>query len=154
MLPGLESLNNGPKLTVVRFVPGFRWNHLAREEGHRMLSAQIVRGQLTEDSTNSIAGCIRLNPDMTFRVKVVEDRSFDERLSQFGKGLPSSGCEKARLRFFGLGRFLNFRPNLIVINLIVINLSSTIQLASATSSSTTTNPDSAFTGSCFRLSTP
>ena len=51
-----------------------------------MPSARIVRGQLTEDSTNSIAGCICLNPDMTFRVKVVEDQSFDERLSQFGKG--------------------------------------------------------------------
>ena len=73
-----------------------------------MPSARIVRGQLTEDSTNSIAGCIRLNPDMTFRVKVVEDRSFDERLSQFGKSLPSSGCEKAGLRLFGLRQFLDF----------------------------------------------
>ena len=44
-------------------------------------SAQIVRGQLTEDSTNSIAWYICLNSDMTFRVKVVEDWSFDERLS-------------------------------------------------------------------------
>ena len=47
--------------------------------------AQIVRGQLTEDSTNSIAWYIRLNLDTTFRVKVVEDCSFDKRLSPFGK---------------------------------------------------------------------
>ena len=67
--------------------------------------AQIVRGQLTEDSTNSIAECIRLNPDMTFRVKVVEDRSFDERLSQFGKSFPTSECEKAQLRFLDLDDF-------------------------------------------------
>ena len=99
-----------------------------------MPSAQIIRGQLTEDSTNSIAGCIGLNPDMTFRVKVVEDRSIDERLFQFGKGFSSSGYEKTLLRLFGIGRFLNFLnfcpnliiSNLIVINLIVINLSFTI----------------------------
>ena len=46
-----------------------------------MLSARIVWGQLTKDSTNGIAWYIRLNLDMTFWVKVVEDRSFDEYLS-------------------------------------------------------------------------
>ena len=66
-------------------IPGLSWNHLLREEGHRMPLAQIVRSQLTEDSTNSIARCIRFNPDMTFRMKEMEDWSFDERLSQFGK---------------------------------------------------------------------
>ena len=50
-----------------------------------MPSAQIIQGQLTEDFTNSIAWCIRLNPDMTFRIEVVEDRSLEERLPQFGK---------------------------------------------------------------------
>ena len=99
-------------------------------------------------------GCICLDSDMTFRVKVVEDQSFDERLSQFGKGLPSSGCEKVRLRLFGLRRFLNFCPNLIVSNLIAINPPSVVQLTSTSSSYTTTNPDSALTGSCLRLSTP
>ena len=140
-------------------IPGLSQNHLSREEGYRMPSARIVRGQLTEDSTNSIAGCIRLNPDMTFRVKVVEDRSFDERLSQFGKGLSSSECEKAQLLLFGLGRFLNFRPKLIILSLIAINLivihpSSIIQLASAISSSAITNPNSALTRSCLRLTIP
>ena len=50
-----------------------------------MPSAQIIRGQLTEDSTNSIIWYIYLNPDMTFRIEVVEDRSLEKRLSQFGK---------------------------------------------------------------------
>ena len=50
-----------------------------------MLLAQIIRGQLTENFTNSIAWSIYLNPDVVFWVKVVEDRSFDKRLSQFGK---------------------------------------------------------------------
>ena len=100
---------------------------------------------------------------MTFRVKVVEDPSFNERLSQFNKSLSSSWCEKAQLRLFELRqifrlwRFLNFCPNLIInliaINLIVVN-PSPIQLVSAMSSSATTNPDSALTGSCLRLSTP
>ena len=84
--------------------------------------AQIIRAQLTENSTNSIAGYICLNPDMTFWVKMVEDQSFDERLSQFGKGFPSSGYEKAQLRLFGFRQFLNFRPNLIISNLIAMNL--------------------------------
>ena len=30
-------------------------NHLLRKEGYQMLLAQIIRDQLTEDSTNSIA---------------------------------------------------------------------------------------------------
>ena len=67
-----------------------------------MLLAQIVRDQLTEDSTNSIAWRICFKPDMTFQVKVVEDWSLDEYLSQYGKGHSSSGYEKAQLRLFGL----------------------------------------------------
>ena len=46
---------------------------------------QIIRGQLTEDFTNSMAWYIRLNLDMTFQIEVVEDQSFEERLPQFGK---------------------------------------------------------------------
>ena len=47
--------------------------------------AQITWSQLTKDSTNSITWYICLNSDIMFLVKVVEDPSFDKRLSQFGK---------------------------------------------------------------------
>ena len=50
-----------------------------------MPSAQIIRGQLIEGPTNSIAWYIRFNPDMTFRIEVMEDWSLEERLPQFGK---------------------------------------------------------------------
>ena len=50
-----------------------------------MPSAQIIRGQLAENSTNSIALYIYLNLDMTFQIKVVEDWSLEECLPQFGK---------------------------------------------------------------------
>ena len=69
----------------MNLISGLSQNHLLQEEGNRMLLAQIIQGQLTEDSTNNIARCICLNPDMTFWIKVVEDWSFDKRLSQFGK---------------------------------------------------------------------
>ena len=38
-----------------------------------MSSAQIVQSQLNEDSTNHIVWYIRLNPDMAFQIKVIED---------------------------------------------------------------------------------
>ena len=50
-----------------------------------MLLAQIILGQLTEDSTNSIAWYIHFNLDSMLRVKVVEDQSFEKCLSQFDK---------------------------------------------------------------------
>ena len=50
-----------------------------------MLLAQIIQGLQTENSTNYIAWYIHLNPDMTFQVKVLEDWSFDKRLSQFDR---------------------------------------------------------------------
>ena len=50
-----------------------------------MLLIWIIQSQLIKDSTNRIAWCIRLNPDMTFLIEVVEDQSFDKRLSQFEK---------------------------------------------------------------------
>ena len=50
-----------------------------------MLSTQIVRSQPTEDSINCIAWYIRFNLDMMFRIEVVENWSFDKRLSQFDK---------------------------------------------------------------------
>ena len=62
-------------------IPGLIRNHFLQEKGHWMPSAQIIQGQLTEDSTNSIARYIRLNPDMMFQIKVVEDWSFDKHLS-------------------------------------------------------------------------
>ena len=113
--------------------------------------AQIVSGQLTEDSTNSIVWRICLNPGMTFQVKVVEDWVFDERLSQFGKGYPSSGCEKTRLRLFRLRRISTFFPNL---NLAAINLNvihpTFIKSNSITSSSAaTTYPDYILPGFCW-----
>ena len=83
---------------------------------------------------------------MTFRVKVVKDRSFDERLFQFGKGFSSSGCEKTQLRFFGLRQISTFFHKLIVSNLAAINLNvvhpTCIKLTSVMSSSAiTTNPN-------------
>ena len=85
MLPSLENLNDGQKLIVISLTPHLRWNHLSIEENYQMPLAYIVQGQLIEDSTNSIAWYICLNPDMTFRIKVVEDRNFKERLPQLGK---------------------------------------------------------------------
>ena len=66
-------------------ISGLSRNYLLRKKGHRMPLAQIIQGQLIEDSTNSIARYIRLNPDMIFRIEVVENQSFNECLSQFGK---------------------------------------------------------------------
>ena len=108
------------------FISGLSWNHLLQEKGYQMPSAQIIRGQLTEDSTNSISEYIRLNPDMTFQIKVVESQSLDKRLSQFDKGPSSSEYEKAQFRLFrlrqifGLNRISTFLSNLII-NLVVTN---------------------------------
>ena len=103
---------------------------------------------------------------MTFRIKVVEDWSFDKYLSQFGKGRPSSECEKAGFHFFklrqilgfkqifGLGHFLTFLLNLIVSNLSVIKLTS-INLTSVTSSfAVNINPDSTFFRLCSSFNIP
>ena len=57
----------------MRLIPGFRWNYLVREESNQISLAQIILGQMIEDFTNSIAWYIRLNLDMTFQIKVVED---------------------------------------------------------------------------------
>ncbi len=68
---GLEGFNDGQQLAVMGFVLGLCRNHLFGEKGHRMPSAQIIRGQLTKDSTNSIARSIHLNSDMTLQIKMV-----------------------------------------------------------------------------------
>ena len=52
----------------------------AREESHQMQLVSIIQGQLIEDSTNSVAWYICLNPDMTYRIKVVENWSLKEHL--------------------------------------------------------------------------
>ena len=72
--------------------------------------AQIIQGQLIEDSTNSIAWYICLNLNMIFRVKIMEDRSLEEHLPQFDKRELSSGGKKVRwsYRFFGLGKIFRF----------------------------------------------
>ena len=78
-----------------------------------------------------------------FRVKVVEDRSFNKCLSQFGKGTSSSKCEKARLYLFGLRRISTFfsKLNLAAINLNVVHPTSIKPTSVTFSSVATTNPD-------------
>ncbi len=71
VLLSLEGFNNGQQLAVVGFIPGLCRNHFSGEKGHRMPSARIIRSQLTEDSTNSIARSICHNSDMTLRIKMV-----------------------------------------------------------------------------------
>ncbi len=92
--PSLESFNNCQQLFVVGFIPSLYRNHLSREQGYRMPSARIIRGQLIENSTNSIARSIRLNLDMTLRIEMIEYQSRNKYLPQFNKGLPSWGVEE------------------------------------------------------------
>ncbi len=68
---GLEGFNDGQQLAVVGLVPGLCRNHLFGEKGYRMPLAQIIRGQLTENFTNSIARSICLNSDMTLQIKMI-----------------------------------------------------------------------------------
>ncbi len=71
MSPSLEGFNNGQQLAVVGLIPSLCRNHLSREKGYQIPSAQIIRGQLIKNSTNSIAKSIRLNSDMTLRIKMI-----------------------------------------------------------------------------------
>ncbi len=68
---GLEDFNDGQQLAVIGLILGLCWNHLSREKGYQIPSAQIIRGQLTENPTNSIARSIRLNSDMMLRIKMI-----------------------------------------------------------------------------------
>ena len=61
----LERFNNCQQLTIVGLISSLCWNHLSGKKGHQMLSAQSIRGQLTKNSTNSIAQNTRLNSDIT-----------------------------------------------------------------------------------------
>ncbi len=69
--PNLENFNDGQQFAVVGLIPSLYRNHLSGKKGYRMPSARIIRGQLTENSTNSIVRSIPLNLDMTFRIKMI-----------------------------------------------------------------------------------
>ncbi len=71
VLLSFEGLNDSQQLAVVGLIPSLCRNHLSGEKGYRMPSAQIIRSQLTENPTNSIARSIRLNSDMTLRIKMI-----------------------------------------------------------------------------------
>ena len=57
--------------------------------GSQMIRSQMIRSQLTQDFSYGIAWSVGLNSDMTFWIKVSEDRSFGKRLLQLVKGPPS-----------------------------------------------------------------
>ncbi len=69
--PSLEHFNNCQKLTVVSVIPSFYQNHLFGKKSYQILSARIIRGQLTENSTNSIARSIRLKLDKTLQIEMI-----------------------------------------------------------------------------------
>ncbi len=69
--PSLERFNDCQQLTVIGLIPSLCRNHLSRKKGYRMPSAQIIRSQLTEDSTNSIARNIHLTSDMMLRIEMI-----------------------------------------------------------------------------------
>ncbi len=69
--PSLERFNDCQQLTVVGLILSLCRNHLSGEKGYQMPSAQIIRGQLTENFTNSIARSIRHNSNMTLRIKMI-----------------------------------------------------------------------------------
>ncbi len=78
MLTGLEVVplsfecfNNSEKLSVMGLISSLSRNHISGEKDYRMLFAQIIRGQLTENSTNSIVKSIRLYLDMMLRIKMI-----------------------------------------------------------------------------------
>ncbi len=71
VFPSLEGFNDGQQLAVVGLILSLCRNHLSGEKSYRMPLARIIRGQLTENSTNSIARNIRLNTDMTLRIKMI-----------------------------------------------------------------------------------
>ncbi len=69
VLLSLKCFNNSQQFPIVSFIPSLSKNYLSRKKNYQMSSAQIIRGQLTKNSTNSIAKCIRFNLDMTFWIK-------------------------------------------------------------------------------------
>ncbi len=71
MSPGLEGFNDGQQLAVIGLIPSLCQNHLSGKKGYRIPLARIIRGQLTENSTNSIGRSIRFNLDITLRIKMI-----------------------------------------------------------------------------------
>ena len=59
--------------------------------GGQVIRSQVIRGQLTQNSSYDIAWSVGLNPNMTFQIKVSEDRSFGKCFPQLIKGLFSVG---------------------------------------------------------------
>ncbi len=68
---GFEGFNNGQQLAVMGLIPNLCQNHLFGENSYSISSAQIIQGQLTKNSTNSIARSIRLNLDITLQIKII-----------------------------------------------------------------------------------
>ncbi len=106
-------------------ISSLSWNHLSGKKGYRMPLAQIIWGQLTKNSTNSITRSIRLNLDIMLQVEIILYWSLNKCLPQFGKSFPSFGGEEwswlavkvfssGNIWFFcsdplfGLSRFLTF----------------------------------------------
>ena len=122
--PSLECFNHCQQLSIVGLISSLCRNHLSGKKSYRILSVQIIWGQLTENPTNNIAQNIRLNLDMTLRIKMIEYWGFNKCLPQFGKSfpsvsnkkrtwlaeVPSSGgfCFFGMDLLFGLGCFLTF----------------------------------------------
>ncbi len=71
VLPSFERSNYCQQLTVMGLIPSLNRNHLSEEKGYRVSLAQIIRSQLTENSTNGIAQNIYLNLDITLRIKII-----------------------------------------------------------------------------------
>ncbi len=67
----LESFNNCQQLAIVDLILSLCQNYLSGEKGYWILSAQIMRGQLNKNSTNSIARSIHLNSNMTLRIEMI-----------------------------------------------------------------------------------
>ncbi len=70
--PSLEGFNNSQQLPIVGLILSLCQNHLSREKSYRIPLARVIRGQLIQNSTNSIAKNIRLNLNMTFQIKIIE----------------------------------------------------------------------------------
>ncbi len=71
MFPNFEYFNDSQKLTIVSFVLCYSKNHLSKEKRYQMPLAQIIRGQLIENSTNYVVRNIRFNIDITFWIKII-----------------------------------------------------------------------------------
>ena len=78
---GFESFNNSQELTIMNFVSCFSRNHISQKVRYRVPLAQIIQNQLIQEPTNSIVGSISFNPDISFKIKMLDNQSFSKRLS-------------------------------------------------------------------------